>query len=172
MPTQETETSNRNPITLSFDKHHLDSPRSPILESVSDALNAQNMESESDYQVEIPPSQIERGTYFSNLFQKHVGSDELGSLNRDEHGNMLHLSPDQRESIKREALINVPSRTHPSRNHVWKLNSLLQVGSVNIKVTFQDIASSSLGHLIVTTPANLVSNHPERWSAWNGMKNA
>ena len=93
--------------------------------------------------VDIPPSQIERGISLTKLFQKHVGSDEPGSLNRDEHGNMLRLSTDQIESIQHEAVINVPSRSYPSRYHVWKLNSLLQTGSVNIKVAFQNIASSS-----------------------------
>ena len=167
---QQSVSSNKNPITLSFNTRHLDSPHSRILEAISDALNAQNLESESDYRVDIPPSQIERGIYFAELFQKHVGSDEPGSLNRDEHGNMLRLSTDQIESIQHEAVINVPSRSYPSRYHVWKLNSLLQTGSVNIKVAFQNIASSSLGHLIVTIPANLVSNHPDEWSVWHGMK--
>ena len=167
---QQSVSSNKNPITLSFNTRHLDSPHSRILEAISDALNAQNLESESDYRVDIPPSQIERGIYFAELFQKHVGSDEPGSLNRDEHGNMLRLSTDQIESIQHEAVINVPSRSYPSRYHVWKLNSLLQTGSVNIKVAFQNIASSSLGHLIITIPANLVSNYPDEWSVWHGMK--
>ena len=82
---------------------------------------------------------------------------------------MLRLSTDQIESIQREALINVPSRLHPSRFHVWRLNSLLQVGSVNIKVAFQNMASSSLDHLIVKIPANFISSNPERWSVQNGM---
>ena len=166
---QETATSNRNPITLSFDTTNLNSPHPRILEVVSDAFNAQNLESESDYRVNLPPSQIEHGTSLATLFQKYLGSDELGSLNRDVHGNMLRLSTDQIESIQREALINVPSRLHPSRFHVWRLNSLLQVGSVNIKVAFQNMASSSLDHLIVKIPANFISSDPERWSVQNGM---
>ena len=164
-----TGTSYRNPISLSFDTQHLDSQHSKILEAVSNSLNSQNIESESDYREEFPLSQIKPSTYLADLFQKHVGSDEPGSLNRDEHGNMLRLSPDQIESIQREGLINVPSRSHPSRHHVWRLNSLLQVGSVNIKVAFQIIASSSLGHLIVTIPANFVSSDPGRWSVWKGI---
>ena len=104
---QETATSNRNPITLSFDTPNLNSPHPRILEVVSDAFNAQNLESESDYRVNLPPSQIEQGTSLATLFQKYVGSDEPGSLNRDVHENMLRLSTD--ESIQREALINVPS---------------------------------------------------------------
>ena len=82
---------------------------------------------------------------------------------------MLRLSTDQIESIQREALVNVPSRLHPSRFHVWGLNCLLQVGSVNIKVAFQNMASSSLDHLIVKIPANFISSNPERWSVQNGM---
>ena len=77
-----TGTSNRNPITLSFDTQHLDSPHSTILEAVSNSKNTQNIESESDYRVELPLPQIEPG--IKELFQKHVGSDEPGSLNRDE----------------------------------------------------------------------------------------
>ena len=164
-----TGTSYRNPISLSFDTQHLDSQHSKILEAVSNSLNSQNIESESDYREEFPLSQIKPSTYLADLFQKHVGSDEPGSLNRDEHGNMLRLSPDQIESIQREGLINVPSRSHPSRHHIWRLNSLLQVGRVNIKVAFQIIASSSLRHLIVTIPANFLSSYPGRCIVWKGI---
>lgn len=167
-----------NLISLRFDQHYLDSllpPNSRFLEVISDALNAQGLQSESDYRVILPVSHIEHLEMyiirFAKLFRNPMNSDEPGSLNRDGYGNMLHLSPEQMASVRREAILRVPSRLYPDQYHVWKLNCLLQVGSENIKLAFEISSSSSLNHLIVAIPDNLFSNQCDNWSVRRGMIN-
>lgn len=140
-------------------------------------LNDRNIKAPLDYQVHLPLHQTDqnderRNFKLSDLFLWATNIDEPQSLAIDENGEKKRLSINQLETVREEAQLSVPSRKYPDRYHVWKLNRIIQEGSLYTKMVFQETLSSSLDYLIVSIPENIFDNpdHLTDFSAQKGVE--
>ena len=167
-------------ITISFDRTHLaqlPENRRNLLLLLEDELNNREFTAPSTYEVRLPLStsiQNEgwRKFQLSDLFESPASINENQSLAYDERGQKKGLSLDQLVAVHEEAQLSVQSRKYPDRFHIWKLNSILQEGSLKTQRVFQKTLSSSLEHLIITIPENIFdySDHETAYSAQKGVE--
>lgn len=167
-------------ITINFDRTHLaqlPEKRKNLLLLLEDELNNRELTVPSTYEVRLPLSTIIqnegwRKFQLSDLFETPANIDEPKSLAISERGEKKCLSSDQLVTVHEEAQLSVRSRKYPDRFHIWKLNGILQEGSLNTQTVFQKILSSSLEHLIITIPENIFdhSDHETNYSAQKGVK--
>ena len=167
-------------ITINFDRTHLaqlPEKRRNLLLLLEDELNNRELTAPSTYEVRLPLSTIIqnegwRKFQLSDLFETPANIDEPKSLAIDERGEKKCLSSDQLVTVHEEAQLSVQSRKYTDRFHIWKLNGILQEGSLKTQIVFQKTLISSLEHLIITIPENIFdhSDHETAYSAQKGVK--
>lgn len=164
-------------VTLNFDRDHLAQlpvNRRNLLHALEVELNDFKIAAPLVYEARLPLHQTDQRPAFrlSDLFMWASSIDEPQSLAIDEHGDKKRLSSNQFETVREKAQLSVPSRKFPDQYHVWKLNRIIQEGSLYTKIVFEETLSSSLEYVIVSIPENIFDNpdHATRFSAQKGVK--
>lgn len=161
----------RAPLQVNIDVKGLSASESTAVKAIATAIG-NSLYSWATFPIELPHTIFQEGTQIievDDLYQTPT-SDEVARLGRGPDGKARDLSVEDQESIRKQALIIIPSIDYPGMNHVWKVSGWLQKGSDNITLTLQQDVADGLKHLIVGIPSRLYKkNTPLNFAS--GMRN-
>lgn len=127
------------------------------LDIIREELNNIRDHDTNSFTFDLPKSQFDKNSNLPNLndLTKAPNFNECPRLAVDENGDNKYLNQTQLENLRKDGTFAIPSEDFPNQDHVWKVNSALQLGTENNKEGLFNTLSTGCYQFIVAIPDRL-----------------